>query len=84
MKTKYNSSDPNHKFFISQIKRKINGYVYQDEKKDKLSRELFIDLSNVLQKLIDSNMECYYCKKKIKVLYEYVSNREKNPKKTII
>jgi hypothetical protein len=76
VKTQYNSSDPYHKFFISQIKRKINGYIYQDEKKDKLSRDLFIDLSNVLQKLLDSNMECYYCKKKIKVLYEYVREED--------
>jgi len=76
VKIQYNKNDPYHKFFISQIKGKINGYVYQDEKKDKLSRELFIDLSNVLQKLLDSNMECYYCRKKIKVLYEYVREED--------
>jgi hypothetical protein len=37
VKTQYNSSDPYHKFFISQIKRKINGYVYQDESSFEIS-----------------------------------------------
>jgi hypothetical protein len=76
VKTQYNDKNPYHKCFISQIKQKINGYFYQDEKKDKLNKDSFVDLSNVLQKLIDSNMECYYCKKKIKVLYEYVREED--------
>jgi hypothetical protein len=76
VKTQYNVYNPYHKCFISQIKQKINGYFYQDEKKDKLNKQSFVDLSNVLQKLIDSNMECYYCKKKIKVLYEYVREED--------
>ena len=68
----YNPSDNYHKLFISQIKVKIYGYSYQDEIKNKFMRDEFVDLSNVLQKLIDCNMECYYCKKKVKILYEYV------------
>lgn len=75
VKTQYNSNNPYHKFFISQIKRKINGYYYQDELKYKLSND-FVDLSNVLQKLLDCNMECYYCKKKVKILYEYVREED--------
>lgn len=76
VKTMYNESNPYHKCFISQIKRKINGYFYQDEKKEKLNKESFVDLSNVLQKLIDCNMECYYCRKRIKILYEYVREED--------
>jgi hypothetical protein len=72
IRTNYNPENNYHKLFISQIKGKIYGYSYQDEIKNKLSRDIFIDLSNVLQKLIDCNMECFYCKKKVKILYEYV------------
>lgn len=76
IKTQYDYNDPYHRTIISQIKGKIYGYSYQDETKEKLSRELFVDLSSVLQKLIDSNMECYYCKKKVKILYEYVREED--------
>lgn len=70
--TKYNYHNVYHRLFISQIKAKIYGYSYQDEVKNKLAKEYFIDLSNVLQKLMNCNMECYYCKKKVKIIYEYV------------
>ena len=76
IKTQYDYNDPYHRTIISQIKGKIYGYSYQDETKEKLSRELFVDLSGVLQKLIDSKMECYYCKKKVKILYEYVREED--------
>jgi hypothetical protein len=72
VKSEYNANDQFHRFFLSQIKGKIYGYSFQDETKDKFSRESFVDLSNVLQKLIDCKMECFYCKKKVKVLYEFV------------
>lgn len=70
--TQYNYKDSYHRLFISQIKAKIYGYSYQDEAKNKLAKESFIDISNVLQKLLDCKMECYYCKKKVKILYEFV------------
>jgi hypothetical protein len=76
VKTQYNYNNQCHRFFVSQIKGKIYGYSYQDEMKNKLSRDTFVDLSNVLQKLIDSNMECYYCRKKVKILYEYVREED--------
>jgi 5-methylcytosine-specific restriction endonuclease McrA len=70
--TEYNEENNYHRLFISQIKGKMYGYSYQDEMKNKFIRDEFVDLSNVLQKLIDCKMECYYCKKKVKILYEYV------------
>ena len=74
--TQYNYKDNYHRLFISQIKAKIYGYSYQDDVKHKLAKETFIDISNVLQKLMNCNMECFYCKKKVKILYEYVRDQD--------
>lgn len=68
----YNSENRFHKFMVSQIKHKIYGYSFQDETKEKYSESDFVDLSGVLQKLVDCKMECFYCRKKVKLLYEYV------------
>lgn len=68
----YNPENSTHKFIVSQIKNKIYGYSFQDGAKEKYCDTEFIDLSNVLQKLVDCNMECFYCKKKVKILYEFV------------
>jgi hypothetical protein len=72
VQTNYNSENPVHKFMVSQIKNKIYGYSFQDGIKEKFSQAEFVDLSNVLQKLVDCKMECFYCKKKVKLLYEFV------------
>jgi hypothetical protein len=68
----YNPENSHHRFIVSQIKNKIYGYCFQDETKEKFSETEFVDLSNVLQKLVDCKMECFYCTKKVKVLYEFV------------
>jgi hypothetical protein len=68
----YDSENPYQKWMVSQIKHKIYGYSFQDGNKDKFSEAEFVDLSNVLQKLVDCKMECFYCKKKVKLLYEFV------------
>jgi hypothetical protein len=72
LQSNYNSKNPFHKFMMSQIKHKIYGYSFQDGMKEKFSEDEFVDLSNVLQKLVDCKMECFYCKKKVKLLYEFV------------
>ena len=72
IQNQYNSENQVHRFVISQIKNKIYGYSFQDETKEKFSVSEFVDLSGVLQKLVDCRMECFYCKKKVKLLYEYV------------
>ena len=74
--SQYNYNDNYHRLFLSQIRAKIYGYSYQDEAKNKLAKETFIDISNVLHKLLDCKMECFYCKKKVKVLYEYVREED--------
>ena len=60
------------KCIIQQLNQKINGYKSQDIHKKLLDLEKIVDLENVLQLLIQSNLECFYCKNKVKVLYEHV------------
>jgi hypothetical protein len=68
----YDPANSNHRFMVSQIKNKIYGYSFQDGTKEKFSETEFVDLSGVLQKLVDCKMECFYCMKKVKLLYEFV------------
>ena len=57
---------------LQQINRKLYGYKSQDIDKDKFTPEKFIDVTNVIQKMIDCENACFYCKNKVQVLYEYV------------
>jgi 5-methylcytosine-specific restriction endonuclease McrA len=57
---------------IQQLNQKINGYKSQDIHKKLLDLEKIVDLENVLQLLIQSNLECFYCKNKVQILYEHV------------
>ena len=60
------------KCIIQQLNQKINGYKSQDIHKKLLDLEKIVDLENVLQLLIQSNLECFYCKNKVQILYEHV------------
>jgi hypothetical protein len=55
-----------------EIERKISSYKQQDLLKNKYNEALFIDIECVLKKLIDTNMQCFYCNCPILVLYEIV------------
>jgi hypothetical protein len=56
----------------SELNHKIQGYKGQDLKKEIHDGETLINLQDVLIKLVDSNMTCYYCSKPIVVLYKNV------------
>jgi hypothetical protein len=55
-----------------EIERKIHGYKQQDLLKKKYDESKFIDITSILQKLIDNNMQCYYCNINVVILYEIV------------
>jgi hypothetical protein len=69
-----------HRWIISQIRSKICGYLGQDiEKREREKNRIIdpadaiqIDLSNILQKLVDSKLDCFYCREKVAILYETV------------
>ena len=65
-----------NKTIIQQINQKLYGYKSQDIQKGFFSEDEFIDILFIIGKMIDCNNQCFYCKKQVVVLYEYV--REPN------
>jgi hypothetical protein len=60
------------KFIKREIQKKIYGYKCQDIKKELFSPSQFVNIENIIQKLKDCNLTCYYCKESIYILYEFV------------
>ena len=60
------------KLIIKQIEKKINSYKQQDIDKKVLNNEKFINLKCIIDKLIDTDLKCYYCKCEMFILYENV------------
>ena len=56
----------------SEIKRKISSYRHQDIEKNKLDESLIVKYNDVLDLLIKSKLQCYYCNEHMFVLYEQV------------
>lgn len=66
----YNYNDDVSKIAIQQINRKIYGYKQQDIIKKLLNEKDFITLQSVIDKMIDCELKCYYCKCEMNVLYD--------------
>jgi hypothetical protein len=60
------------KLMKQQIEKKINNYKQQDINKKIYDSTNIINFEETLQKLIESNLLCYYCKKEMFILYEIV------------
>jgi hypothetical protein len=60
------------KFINGEIQKKIYGYKCQDLKKELFSPSQFVKIENIIKKLKDCNLTCYYCKEPIYILYEFV------------
>ena len=58
------------KIVVQEINKKFNGYKQQDKLKKILDENKFLTFEKVLQKLIECELKCYYCKSEIKVLYD--------------
>ena len=54
---------------LKYLKKKIVGYKQQDIKKNKLDNDNFISLEKVVELLVISKLQCFYCKKHIKIKY---------------
>ena len=60
------------KIMSKQIEKKISSYKQQDIDKKILNNEKIINLKCIIDKLIETEIKCYYCKSKMYVLYENV------------
>jgi hypothetical protein len=69
-----NSTNTYYNILISEITKKIQSYKKQDIDKTKYeyNNELFVSLKDVIELLHKSNLNCYYCKKNVFILYKNV------------
>lgn len=58
------------KTVVQEINKKFSGYKQQDKLKKILDENKFLTFQTVLQKLIECELKCYYCKSEMKVLYD--------------
>ena len=56
----------------SEIERKLNSYKHQDIEKNILEESKLIGFEKTIEKLLECEMNCHYCKKEMYVLYEHV------------
>lgn len=54
----------------SELLKKINSYKQQDIRKNKYNKDAFIELGDLMGKLVVSKLKCYYCKNQLLLLYE--------------
>ena len=63
-------------FILSELKAKINSYKQQDIKKDYHIYANLITLDNVIEKLVNCKLKCYYCNKNMKLFFEKVRDED--------
>ena len=51
---------------------KLHSYKTQDQKNEILDEEQFVDIDFVLDLLKKSNMQCFYCRELVQLLYKHV------------
>ena len=66
----YDAKDEVPKIALQQINKKIYGYKQQDILKKKFKEDFFLTLESVLNKMVECELKCYYCKCEMNVLYD--------------
>ena len=59
-----------NRYLKNEITKKLSGYKQQDISKNKFNVEEFIGFHDVVQKLLESNLLCFYCTQPILVWYK--------------
>lgn len=59
-----------NKLIKQEIRKKLSSYKSQDKKNGKYDELQHISYSELLEKLVSSNLECYYCNSKLFLLYK--------------
>jgi len=57
---------------LKELERKMYGYKQQDTDKKVFEIDKFITVMEVIKKMIETQLDCYYCHEKMLVLYENV------------
>uniref|UniRef100_A0A6C0AX45 Uncharacterized protein n=1 Tax=viral metagenome TaxID=1070528 RepID=A0A6C0AX45_9ZZZZ len=53
-----------------ELQKKITSYMAQDKKKNRYDNNTFISLNQLLEKLVESQLNCFYCKSNVLLLYK--------------
>ena len=67
---KYNHIDEVSKIALQQVNRKIYGYKQQDMIKKLFDERNFIHIMSIIDKMLECELKCYYCKIEMNVLYD--------------
>ena len=59
------------KICISEIKAKLNSYKNQDIQK-KRSIDNIINFDEIIEKLVSSQLKCFYCRENMKIVFENI------------
>jgi len=65
----------NREIYIKEITKKISGYKRQDIDKNVYSKNTFISLEELIEKLLCSKLRCFYCKCDCELIYENVLSK---------
>ena len=57
---------------LREIKKKISGYKQQDIHKSLFDRDLFITVSQIIEKLVTAKLRCYYCRGVTHIFYKHI------------
>ncbi|AET72981.1 hypothetical protein PGAG_00092 [Phaeocystis globosa virus 12T] len=63
---------PEQKFVINELKTKILSYKQQDIKKTLHEQQNLITLDEVIEKIFNSKLKCYYCNQNMFILFDKV------------
>jgi 5-methylcytosine-specific restriction endonuclease McrA len=65
----------NRDIYIKEITKKLSGYKRQDTDKYVYSKDTFISLEDVIDKLLCSKLKCFYCKSACELIYENILSK---------
>jgi 5-methylcytosine-specific restriction endonuclease McrA len=65
----------NRDIYIKEITKKLSGYKRQDTDKQIYSKDIFISLEDVIDKLLCSKLKCFYCKCECELIYENILSK---------
>jgi hypothetical protein len=65
----------NREIFIKEFTKKLYGYKRQDIDKHFYSKDTFISLEELIEKLLCSKLKCFYCKRDCELIYENILSK---------
>ena len=73
LQLKKNDPDNNDETAImKELQSKLSSYKTQDKKKKLFDNNKIISLKQIIDKLIDCELCCFYCKEEVKLVYEFI------------